>query len=98
MKGIVWYKIKSFGKVKFEEIISYYRTLKIEINKFQVRDDEARVYFKNGDIWYLIKAETGRCLGRCNVSYIDENIDLEYIEAVIKPCTSLLPYTAYNYY
>lgn len=59
---------------------------------------ELQAYFTNGDFWRAIAvANCGR--GRkCNIAYIDDTIDSQIVDTVIKPCVTLGPYCAYNYF
>ena len=98
IRGIVWYKNRNNGEEQFNIILSRYKIMGIPQIKIQKDKTTIFITLENGDKWWLIKADGQRKIGRCNISYIDRSINNEIIEKIIKPCTILWPYTAYNYY
>lgn len=94
MIGIVWYKDKNKGRIKFNQLYNDYKKFGL---KPQYKNDYCFIAF-NKDIWYLISANTqsrGNC---CNLSFIDKNIDKKIIDAIIKPSLKRHPYQMYQYY
>lgn len=56
------------------------------------------IEFDDGDLWEAKKvAENQRGL-KCNISYISSNIDKEFINSIIMPCTTAPPYQGVYYY
>ena len=98
MKGIVWYKNRSRGEDKINEIINRYNLMGIEIIKKLNSKNNSLIIFENGDIWRLIAVADNVKAQRCNISLIEQNIEKNFINAIIKPYTTAWPFTAYNYY
>ena len=98
MKGIVWYEDRTRGEEQFNGIIERYKTMGINPIKERKSRYENWVQFENDDFWRLVKAtESGRGQ-RCNISYIDRDIEEIVVNTIIKPCTLPFPYFGYNYY
>lgn len=99
MRGIIWYDKKAKGQIKLEEIIKSYKNMNIPIKK-QSKSVSSKNYvlFENGDLWNLLPANE-YCRGfRVNISYIDENIEEEFIHSVIDHSTTAMPYQGIMYY
>ena len=95
MTGIIWYKTKSKGQIKLEEIIRDYENAHIPIKRY-IKGSHA--LFDNGDFWLLASGtETSKGM-RANISYIDYNIDGDFINTVINRSTTALPYQGLMYY
>lgn len=98
MKAIVWYDkyletAKEFIKMQVER----YRLFGIE---GQVVDSKnfLRFYADNGDFWQTAPSyESSRGM-KCNISYVEKDISEDFINRVIKPCTTAYPYNAITYY
>lgn len=74
-----------------------YETMGIRLVREKKNEYERLVYFENDDSWRLVNPI--KSMGaRCNISYIDKNIDKIIIDEIINPCTLLFPYSGYNYY
>lgn len=100
MKGVVWCKTFKCGCDKLTEIINkYVEWYGVEIiNTIRRTKNEYRIDFTNGDTWRVARAtESSRGI-RANIAYIENNINENIIQQIIKPCTTALPFTAYNYY
>jgi hypothetical protein len=100
MKGIVWYTVFEHGCDKLTEIINkYVEWYGEEIIDMVIRTKyEYKINFTNGDTWRVALAtESSRGI-RANISYIENNINEDIIQQIIKPCTTASPFTAYNYY
>ena len=98
MKGIVWYNNRSRGEEKISEIIYHYDFMGIGIIKQINSKNNSFVIFENGDIWRLVGTTDSARGQRCNVSFIEQSIEKDFIDIIIKPCTTALPFIAYNYY
>lgn len=81
------------------EIASKYESMGIGLEKPLIKTKyELQSYFTNGDFWSTASVSNNRYGRRCNVAYIDDTIDPEVVDTVIKPCVTLGPYYAYNYF
>lgn len=98
MKGIIWYNNRSRGEEKINEIINRYDIMGIRIIKELNSKNNSFVIFENGDIWRLVDATESAKGQKCNISFIEQGIKKDFINIIIKPCTTALPFTAYNYY
>ena len=99
MKGIVWgntFEIASEKLDKIEKNYKLYRTANL-IRKIKTKNQHI-LEFDNGDYWKAVSARESARGSRCNISYVDSTIPLEFIETVIEPCTSAGPYQAIRYF
>ena len=95
MKGAIWYKDKWRGTEKLNELVSKYEKMNIQTEK---RISDRTVLFQNGDLWEIlpcIPAARGKAF---NISLIQREIDKNFVQKIIFPCTKASPFTAYNYY
>ena len=97
MKGVVWGSTFERAVQKLEYIERRYQSLFISIEKKIKSKNEYLIIFENGDIWKAATTFTSS-RQRCNISYIDTQIDTLFVEQVIKPATSFPPYNAIQYY
>lgn len=99
MKGIVWYKDYQKGKDKFDQIIKDYVWLNIKIKKQLIsKVSNSWVLFENGDLWHLLPSIECFRGFRTNISYVDSDIDEEYVYNIIYRSTTAKPYQAIVYY
>lgn len=99
MIGIVWGSTFEHALDKIKEIEkSYerYRTSNL-ISKRESKYSYELIY-ENGDKWLACSATESQRGRKCNVSYIDINIPVDFIETIIIPSTVAGPYQAINYY
>lgn len=95
MKGIIWYKddwVKGFEQL--EKIIENYQQMNISTKRFARSRFDSFAEFQNGDIWRTKRAGEQNRGQRCNVSYIERNIDYDTYECIISHCTTSFPYNA----
>ena len=97
VKGIIWCNDIENGLKKLDSIIKDYR-LFYNINWREYSKDSNSIVFSNNDIWEVLTTKHNGYGVRCNISYIDHNIDKEYIESVIMPATISLPFNGIQYY
>ena len=97
IKGIIWCNNIENGLKKLDSIIKDYR-LFYNINWREYSKDSNSIVFSNNDIWEVLTTKHNGYGVRCNISYIDHNIDKEYIESVIIPATISLPFNGIQYY
>lgn len=98
IKGIVWGKTLERALLQLERIKSDYTHANIEIIKEQKNHCSHYILFSNGDEWYAVRAVESQRGRRCNVSFIDDMIDTEIVNTVIKPITKMLPFSIWQYY
>lgn len=99
MKAIVWGNTFERASKKLDEIekeYERYRTAKL-IKKTKTKSYHM-LKFDNNDYWIAQSARESAKGSRCNISYIDTMIPLEFIDTVIKYCTSAGPYQAIKYF
>lgn len=97
MKGIIYCNKIEAGLEQFKKIIEDYNAIGIKCEKPRVSTNQAFADFDNGDRWTVTRINNG--LGqRCNIAYIDRNINDEDIDKIIMPTITLPPYQAYRYY
>lgn len=95
MTGIIWGYTEETAKNKLKEIeenYKLYHTAEILIRR------KNEIIFNNGDRWIASGARESSRGRRCNISYIDVRIEQDFIDTVIKHCTTAGPYHAFNYY
>lgn len=98
MKGLVWGSTIISAKEKLAEIEKRYELLKISVVNKKENIHSIQIIFENGDIWKTVSAHESARGHRANISYVDRKIDSEFIDVVIKPCTTALPYNSITYY
>lgn len=93
MKGVVWYHENRDQAIQLaNEIAKSYQTWSnAGILKIRDRRGEYSIALNNGDVWMVFPEEEAKCM-RCNVSYVSDMISQEYVDTVIKKCTSAFPY------
>ena len=99
MKAIVWGNTFERASKKLDEIekeYERYRTAKL-IRKTKTKNYHI-LEFDNKDYWEAKSARESARGSRCNISYIEATIPLEFIDTVIKHCTSAGPYQAIKYF
>ena len=100
MKGIVWYKNRDIGFEKMKQIMEGYERMGIGIQNsdlYQSRD-QITVHYTNGDIWKCAPARESMKGNRANISLIERAIDKDILLNIIRPITSMPPYTACDFY
>lgn len=97
IKGIIWCKNFEYGLRKLDSIIKDYKYFS-DVDWNEYSKNSRTVIFKNGDVWEVLTDKHNGRGKRCNISYIDHNIDKEYIESVIIPATTSLPFNGIQYY
>lgn len=98
MKGAVWYKNERRGIEQIEKIKDDYKKINIEVEREYKSTRTREIYFSNGDIWRMIPATEMLKGVKVNVSYIENEVDYDFISYIIRPCTIAPPYHAECYY
>ena len=98
IRGIVWGKSLERALSKLEQIKSNYTYADIEVVKEQKNHLSHCILFSNGDEWYAVRAAESQRGRRCNVSFIDDMIDTEIVNTVIRPITKMPPFSMWQYY
>ena len=93
MKAIIWGTTFEKASKKLDEIekeYERYKTAKL-IRKTKTKNYHI-LEFDNEDYWMARSTMESARGSRCNISYIEATMPLEFIDTVIKPCTSAGPY------
>ena len=99
MKGIVWGLTTIDAIKKMEQIeknYEMYRTANVLTRRKS--NSTYELVYDNGDYWIACGAKESARGHKCNISYIDARIDKDIIDFIIKPCTTLGPYSGFHYY
>ena len=98
MRGIVWGSTIASAKSKLDDIADEYIKFGYRVEDQSNSKFNTYVTFSNGDMWRAVRAcESMRGI-RCNVSYIERNIDYDIYCTIIQHCTSRPPFTAIRFY
>lgn len=99
MKGIVWGKTTERSKEKLKTIIDKYLQIGYKIVEQKNTKHHTAILFDNGDYWQAIQATESARGHRCNVSYIDHELE-KYITiiSIIEHCTTAMPYNGITYF
>ena len=99
MKGIVWGSTLEKAKKKLKQIEKDYEMHKTA-NLISKKDSKYgyELFYDNGDCWRAISARENMRGCRCNISYVDTEIEDCYVKEIIYHSTSALPFQAFTYY
>lgn len=101
MKGIIWSKFTPRAVMALRFLDQDYRNQGIEPVEMKPESDlsDIRIIkYDNGDEWQIVAATTTSRGYRCNLSYIDSEINPEIVKTIIKPATTALPFNGFNYF
>ena len=99
MKGIIWYNDDySKGLEQLKTIIDNYERMKIPVTKNHFSKYGAYAVFENGDIWKVAGANDSSRGNRCNISYIERNIDYDVYRTIIAPGMICFPFSAVRFW
>ena len=98
MIGIIWYKSIDKGMKKLEDIIHGYKTMGIDCEFKTNSKEDIYCIFSNGDIWRAELPNKKRFGLKCNISYIERDIDKYTLDSIILPATIMPPFTGISYY
>ena len=97
MKGIIWYYTDRQKAIdKLITLANNYKKMNVE-GEIINTDRECFIKLNNGDFWSVVSVENGLSR-RSNIALIEKGTPQELIDTFIKPCNTLIPYTAYNYW
>ena len=99
MKGIIWYRDDySKGIEQLKIMIDNYERMKIPVTENHFSKYDTYVVFENGDTWKVVGArECGRA-NRCNVAYVERNIDYDIYKTIISPTMINFPFSAVHFW
>ena len=99
MRGIVWGKTIERSQDKLEKIIGDYIAMGYKVLEVRTTKHHTAILFDNGDYWQAIQATDNSRGQRCNVSYIDHELE-KYISiiSIIKHCTTAMPFHGITYF
>lgn len=98
MTGIIWYKDREHGFERLDQLIEHYSRLGVTPTKVKKSYFFAFAHFDNGDYWRVFSANDNNRGASCNVSLIEDTIDRDIVNCIIKPCTKAFPYQAFAFY
>lgn len=99
MRGVVWAYDYETGLAQLEQIKENYQSMRIAPIRERIsKHSGCEIVFDNNDVWKMLPARESAKMCRTNISYIDRRIDQLFIQDIIKPCTTMLPYQAFRYY
>ena len=98
MIGVVWGSTFKIASLKLNEIVEQYTLYRIPPTRLVKTKYNHWVEFENGDIWRACSAHESSRGIKSNVAYIDQMISPIFVDTVIKPCTTSLPFQAIHYY
>lgn len=98
MKGVIWSYTFDYGKEKLQSIENAYNLIHIPTIKRIESQSTCQLVFENGDVWRVVRAHENMRGCRANISYIDHRIDPIFINTIIKPCTTALPFNGTQYF
>ena len=98
MKGNVYGSTIEIANRKLEEIIEDYKSMGYLVTRYVKSLNGSFVEFNNADFWQAVRAGDGQRANRCNVAYIDYNIDQDIINYTVRPAITLKPFQAERYY
>lgn len=93
MTGIIFCKNIEDGNKQLLDIAKGYIIMKIKAELHQRKQGFA-LFCENGDSWKVISVPFSARGHRCNIAYIQRNIDIDTYYEIIAPCLTSLPYTA----
>lgn len=99
MRGIVWGKTIKRGREKLEEIVDDYIAIGHKILEKRATKHHTAILFDNGDYWQAVQAVENSKGQRCNISYIDHELE-KYISiiSIIEHCTTAMPFNGITYF
>ena len=99
MKGIIWYRDDySKGIEQLKIMINNYERMKIPITENHFSKYDTCVVFENGDTWKVVGARKCGRANRCNVAYVERNIDYDIYKTIIAPTMINFPFSAVRFW
>ena len=98
MKGNVYGSTIEIANQELEQIIEDYKTMGYLVTRYVKRLNGSFVEFNNADFWQAVRVGDGQRANRCNVAYIDRNINQNIVDCIIRPAITLKPFQAERYY
>ena len=97
MRGIIYCKdrnsVEYKGNFILKKIIKNYELLDIK-GSYVFSSNRTTAEFSNGDKWTVIPANENSRGARCNIAYIERNIDYNVYRTIISPSVYDCPYSA----
>lgn len=96
IRGIIWATTQERAEKMLDDMENRYNALCGYKTTTRMR---AQRNFENGDVWRARVANYQMTHGvRCNIAYIDSDINSELVQECIIPCCSLQPFNAIHYF
>lgn len=91
MKGVIWHNNNySEALEQLEKIIKNYERMNIPIARQCSTKNNTSVIFENGDTWEVIAAIERSRGKRCNIAYVERNIDSNIYQTII--CRTIIDF------
>lgn len=99
MKGIIWYRDDySKGIEQLKIMINKYERMKIPVTENHFSKYDTYVVFENGDTWKVVGARKCGRANRCNIAYVERNIDYDIYKTIITPTMINFPFSAVRFW
>lgn len=93
MRGIIFCKELDKGNAQLLNIMERYKLMGIEVQVKMMKHGYT-LECANGDYWKVHNANFRALGARCNIAYVERNIDIETYRCCIAPCMTDFPYSA----
>lgn len=98
MKGIIWGSSITRAQDQLKQVCYKYKIIGIKCKQERHSHYMSEIIFENGDLWIALKACENARGYRCNISYIDDSIDNDIVDRIIRPATRALPFDGIKYF
>ena len=93
MRGIIFCTDTERGNAQLLNLMDKYKLMDIPV-QMQIRKQGYILECGNGDYWKVHNANALMLGVRCNIAYIERNIDYDVYRCCIAPCLTDFPYSA----
>ena len=96
IRGIIWYNSCFENALEqLNEIIKSYERYNYNYINLRTSKFGTRVEFENGDTWQIRRATDNSRGCRCNIAYIERNIDYDTYITTVLPSLRPYPFAAF---
>lgn len=93
MRGIIFCTDIERGNAQLLNLMDKYKLMDIPV-QMQIRKQGYILECGNGDYWKVHNAKVQALGARCNIAYVERNIDYDVYKCYITPCMTDFPYSA----
>lgn len=93
MRGIIFCTDTEKGNAQLLNLMDRYKLMDIPV-QIQMRKQGYTLECGNGDYWKVHNANVQVPRARCNIAYVERNIDYDVYRYYIAPCMTNFPYSA----